>query len=102
MRAMSLHTAQILVALAGSIIMLLAVPAKLFPAIAVLATGLEALLDFRVINFSVRGVNLTFVLAVTIIVCAVIVWTRNAQKAAVSAATAVTLIGATQLFTTLS
>jgi hypothetical protein len=95
---MSLHTAQILVALVASVVMLLQVPAKLFPAIAVLASGLEALLDFKLISFGIRGINLGFVLGVTLLVCAVIVWARNPQKAAVTASTAVALVGAIQLF----
>ena len=99
---MSLHSAQILVALVASVLMLLQVPAKLFPAIATLAAGLEALLAFQLISFSVRGINLGFVLGVTLIVCAVIVWARNGQKAAVTASTAVALIGAMQVFTTLT
>jgi hypothetical protein len=99
---MSLHTAQTLVALAASVVMLLQVPAKLFPAIATLAAALEALLAFQLISFSVRGINLGFVLGVTLIVCAVIVWARNGQKAAVTASTAVALIGAMQVFTTLA
>jgi hypothetical protein len=99
---MSLHSAQILVALAASVVMLLQVPAKLFPAVATLAAALEALLAFQLISFSVRGINLGFVLGVTLIVCAVIVWARNGQKAAVTASTAVALIGAMQVFTTLA
>jgi hypothetical protein len=99
---MSLHSAQILVALVASVLMLLQVPAKLFPALATLAAGLEALLAFQLISFSVRGINLGFVLGVTLIVCAVIVWARNGQKAAVTASTAVALIGAMQVFTTLT
>jgi hypothetical protein len=98
---MSLHHAQTLVALAASVVMLLQVPAKLFPAVATLAALLEALLAFQLISFSVRGINLGFVLGVTLIVCAVIVWARNGQKAAVTASTAVALIGAMQVFTTL-
>jgi hypothetical protein len=99
---MSLHTAQTLVALAASVVMLLQVPAKLFPAIATLAAGVEALLAFQLISFSVRGINLGFVLGVTLVVCAVIVWARNGQKAAVTASTAVALIGAMQIFATLA
>jgi hypothetical protein len=99
---MSLHTAQTLVALAASVVMLLQVPAKLFPALATLAAGVEALLAFQLISFSVRGINLGFVLGVTLIVCAVIVWARNGQKAAVTASTAVALIGAMQVFATLA
>ena len=98
---MSLHTAQILVALVASLILVLQVPAKLFPVIALLASGVQALLAFDVISFSVRGVNLGFVLAVTLLVCAAIVWARNGQKATVTAATAVALVGATQVFSTL-
>ncbi len=96
---MSLHSAQILVALVASFVLALQVPAKLFPAIAVLAAGVEALLDFHIITFAVRGVNLGFVLAVILIVCAAIVWAKNDQKLAVTASTAVALVGAIQVFT---
>src|SRR4051812_16809684 len=95
---MSLYTAQTLVAVAASIVMLLQVPAKLFPALALCASGLEALLAFGLVSFAVRGINLGFVLGLTLLVCAVIVWARNPQKAAVTAATAVALVGAMQVF----
>ena len=99
---MSLHTAQVLVALVASVILVLQVPAKLFPALAVLAAAIEALLEFHIISFSVRGVNLGFVLAVILVVCAGIVWARNGQKATITAATALAFVGATQIFSTLA
>ena len=95
---MSLHTAQTLVALAASVVMLLQVPAKLFPAIALLASSVEALMAFGLISFGIRGINRGFVLGVTLLVCAVIVWARNGQKAAGTASTAVALVGAIQVF----
>ena len=59
---------------------------------------LGGLLAFGFISFAIRGINLGFVLGLTLLVCAVIVWARNAQKAAVTAATAVALVGAMQVF----
>jgi hypothetical protein len=98
---MHLHTIEILVAVAASVILLMQVPAKLFAGLALVASALEALLVFHVIQFSIRGVNLWLVLGATLAVCATIVWARNQTKLAVTAATALALIGAMQVAATI-
>ena len=97
MAAMSLPTVQIVIALVASVVLLLQIPAKLFPALALLASGLEALLVFRIVQFSIRGVDLWLVLGAVLVVAAAIVWARNDNKLGVTAATAVALVGAMQV-----
>ena len=99
---MNLHTAQILVALVASAVLVLQIPAKLFPILALLASGVEALMAFGVISLAVRGINLALILAAILVVAAAIVWARNDGKLGVTAATCATLVGAMQLFAILA
>ena len=99
---MTLHEVQIVVAVIASLVLVLQVPAKLFAMLALLASGVEALMAFGVISLAVRGINLGLILAAIMVVAAAIVWARNDGKLGVTAATCVVLVGATQLFAILT
>lgn len=93
---MNVGTLMVLVAVAASLVLLTQASARLFPVIALVASGLEALLAFDIVSFSV-SVNVGLVLAVALVVAGGVSWVQTESKTPVTAATAVALIGAIQL-----
>jgi hypothetical protein len=93
---MNVGTALILAAVAGSIVLLMQLKARLFPIVALAASGLEALLAFRVLKLSV-GFNLGLVLGAVLVVTGAVIWAKTSGKTPVTAATTVALVGAVQV-----
>ena len=98
---MNLATLLVLTALVASLVLVAQSAARLFPFIALAASGLEALLTFRVISVSVSGIDIGFVLALCLLVAGAVSWMRTTGKSTVTAATAVALVGAVQVAGTL-
>jgi hypothetical protein len=98
---MNLTSALAIAALAASLLLLFQLKQRVFPIVAAVASGIEALLAFRVFHFGIRGLNLWLILGAALIVAGAIVWTKTAGKTHVTAATVVTLVGAVQVFTVL-
>jgi hypothetical protein len=94
---MTIDKLMVLVALAASVVLVTQASARLFPVVALVASGLEALLMFRIITFSISGVNMFLILAVALLVAGGVSWVQTESKTPVTAATAVVLIGAIQL-----
>jgi len=94
-------SALVIVALAASLLLLIQHKRRLFPFIATIASGIEALLAFHLIRLSVRGLNLWLILAAALVIAGAIIWTRAAGKTHVTAATVVTLVGAVQILSAL-
>src|SRR5688572_6237759 len=94
---MTIDKLMVLLALAGSIVLVTQASARLFPIIALVASGLEALLMFRIVTFSVSGVNIFLVLAIGLLIGGGVSWVQTESKHTVTAATVVVLIGAIQL-----
>ena len=94
---MSIASLLVLVAVAASVALIAQESARLFPAFALVASGLEALIAFRLINFSARSVNIWLILAILLAVAGVACWTKASSKTSVSAATAIILIACIQL-----
>lgn len=94
---MSVATLMALAALAASLVLVTQATARLFPIVALVASGLEVLLAFRVVSFSVSGINVLLVLAAALLVGGGVSWVQTESKTPVSAATVVVVIGAIQL-----
>jgi len=94
---MTIDKLMVLVALAASLVLVTQASARLFPIIAAVAAAVETLLVFRIVTFSVSGVNVFLILAVALVVGGGVSWVQTESKTPVTAATAVTLIGAIQL-----
>ena len=94
---MSIATLLVLTAVVSSVVLVTQATARLWPLVALVASGLEALLAFGVVRFSVAGLNVGFVLAVALLVGAGASWMTAGSKAAVTAATAAAMVGALQL-----
>ncbi len=84
-------------AAASSIVLLLQHRARLFPVIALVASGLELLMAFGFLHFSLGSISTLLVLGAALIVGGVGVYLKASGKPVVSAATVVTLIGALQV-----
>jgi hypothetical protein len=94
-------TIVILVALAASLLLLLRARARLWPAIATAASGLEAAFALGLVNFSLKGVPLGLILAAMLTGTGVMIWLRASDKSQITAATVIALVGAVQLLTAL-
>ena len=94
---MTIEKLMVLLALAGSIVLVTQASARLFPIIALVASGLEALLMFRIVTFSVSGVSIFLILAIALLIGGGVSWVQTESKHTVTAATVVVLIGAIQL-----
>ena len=87
----------VLVALVGAIVLVARGGSRPFALAALLASGVEALLAFRLIQLSVVRVDLLTLLAAALLVSGGVCWYREGGKATVTSATAVALVGALQL-----
>jgi hypothetical protein len=94
---MNMPTVLVVAALVASVVLLMQIKARLFPAIALAASGLEALLVFRVLKFSLGSINLMLVLGGALVVAGVAVWMKTSSKMPVTAATTVAVVGAVQV-----
>jgi hypothetical protein len=94
---MSVATLMVLAALAASLVLVVQATARLFPVIALVASGIETLLAFKIVSFSVSGISVYLVLAAALLVSGGITWFQSESKPIVTAATVVTLIGAIQV-----
>ncbi|HTM20270.1 MAG TPA: hypothetical protein VL172_07185 [Kofleriaceae bacterium] len=93
----SLHTVLVVVAVIAALGLVLESRDRLVAAVALCAAGLEALIAFHLVQVSVRGLSLGLVLAVILLLCGGICWTRTSGKSAITAATLLTVAGALQV-----
>ena len=70
---------------------------RLFPLIAVVAAGVEALIAFDIISLSVARFRIDVILPALLLVGAGVCWSRVSSKGAITAATAASLVGVLQL-----
>ena len=94
---MTVGTLLVLSAVLGSVVLVAQSTARLFPLVALVASGVEALLAFKVVHISVSGINLLFLLGIALIVGGGASWMNATAKPAVTAATVVTVVGAVQV-----
>ena len=94
---MTIGTLLVLIAVVGSVVLVAQSTSRTFPLVALVASGLEALLAFKVVSFSVSGVNVLFLLAIALVVGGGGSWMPATSKHSVTAATAVTMVGAVQV-----
>lgn len=90
-------TALVVAALVASAILVLPRGDRLFPALAVVAAGIEALIAFGIIVLASRSFRVDVILPALLAVAGVVSWARVTSKVHVSAATVVTVVGLIQL-----
>ena len=91
-------TALIGTALAAAIYRLLNKSDRMFPTIAVIASGIELLLVLGVMSLSLTKFRVDVILPALLVLSGAICWSRSSEKGSITAATGLTLTGAIQLF----
>jgi hypothetical protein len=89
--------ALVVTALAASVWLVFQGGNRLFPIIAAVAAGVEALIAFDIISLSVARFRIDVILPALLLVGAGVCWSRSSSKGAITAATAASLVGALQL-----
>jgi hypothetical protein len=90
-------TALVVGALIGAVVLALNGGDRLFPAIALVACALEALIAFRVIQLSSPKLRIDVILPAVLAVTGVICWSRSASKSAITASTVIAIVGVIQV-----
>jgi hypothetical protein len=90
-------TALILAALAASVLLLLDRGDRLFPGLAVLASGVEALIAFDLLKISVAKFRIDLILAGLLVIAGGWCWQKSSTKGAIAASTVVVVVGLLQL-----
>ena len=90
---MRMENAPMVVALAASILLLLRVRPKVFPAVALVASGVEVLRGFGFLSFKVPVIGAAALFGALLLVGGAGSWMKAGSKVATSAATIVALIG---------
>ena len=94
-------TALVVAALAGSLVLVVHRDDRLFPIIAAVAAGLEALIAFHVISLSSGKFRTDVVLPAVLLIAGLVCWSRTSTKPTITAATVVALVAAIQLVSAL-
>jgi len=81
----------------ASVILVLQPGDRLFAIAALVTSGLEALIAFRIINLSSGKVRIDLILPAILVVAGGVCWARSGTKSTITAATVIVVIGALQL-----
>src|SRR5690349_13284205 len=95
---MSAALLSLLIALGACVYVALQQETRLFGAVGSLAAGIQVAIAMGWLSLRVSGVDLGLILAMGLAIAGGGAWFRAGSKPTVSAATAATLIGGTQLF----
>ena|SRR5690242_4856253 len=90
-------TALVVTALVSAIILMLHREDRLFPIIALVAAGLEALIAFEILSLSSGKFRIDVILPAVLLVSMGFCWSKVSTKSTITAATAGALVGAMQL-----
>jgi hypothetical protein len=101
---MHINTGEALIvsAVVATVILVLDRGDRLWPVLAAVAAGVEALLVFKIISLSISSFNVGTVLAAILTVAAGVCWMRSSGKSTVTAATVALMVGLLQLLHALS
>jgi hypothetical protein len=81
----------------ASVVLVLQSGDRVFAITALVASGLEALIAFRIISLSSARFRVDAILPAIIVVAGAVCWARGATKSTITAATTLVVISATQL-----
>jgi hypothetical protein len=87
----------VFIALAASVLLFFRAGSRLWPLVALIASGLEATLALGVLSLNVKGVPLPLILGGALAAGGLLTWLGSDEKLVTTAATVVTVIGAAQV-----
>ena len=93
----SFSTALVVSALIGSIVLVLNRGDRLWPVVACVAAGIEALMVFNLLQMSVTKFRIDVILPGVLLVAGVLCWSKAASKSTITAASVVSLVAMIQL-----
>lgn len=93
----NLATVLIITTFCCSIYLLLNKSDRMFPTLAVIASGVELLLAFGIMSLTLAKFRIDVILPAVLLVAGVACWTKESSKGTITASTVVALMGATQL-----
>ncbi len=93
----NLTTVLIITTLCSSIYLLLNKSDRMFPMLAVIASGVQLLLAFGLMSLSLAKFRIDVILPALLLVAGIVCWTKVSTKGTITAATIVLLMGATEL-----
>jgi hypothetical protein len=94
---MALHVALAVAALAASAALFLSSQSRALAVVALVASGLEVAMAFRLLHLSVAGMPLGLVLGLCLAIPGVLAWLRVSAKTAVSASALIAFVGVLQV-----
>jgi hypothetical protein len=87
----------VIATLLSSIYLLLQKSDRMFPTVAVIASGVQALLAFGLMSLTLAKFRVDVILPALLTLAGAICWGKSSSKGATTAATIVTLVGAMEL-----
>jgi hypothetical protein len=93
----NLGTTMVVTTLVASAYLLFHKSDRMFPTIAVIASGIQALIVFGLMSLSLSKFRIDVVLPAVLVVCGVVCWGKVSEKGTTTAATLLTAIGAMEL-----
>jgi hypothetical protein len=93
----SFPTALVVSALIGSIVLVLNRGDRLWPVIAAVAAGIEALMVFNLLQLSLAKFRIDVILPGVLLVAGALCWSKSSSKSTITAATVVALVAIIQL-----
>ena len=93
----NLGTVLMLLTFCSAVYLLLNKSDRMFPTLAVIASGLQLLMAFGLMSLTLARFRIDVILPAILVVAGVICWSKVSTKGTITAATIVTLMGATQL-----
>jgi len=91
------HHALVVAAVVGSVVLALHRGDRLWPVVAVVASGIDALITFDVMTLSLARYRIDVILPAALIIAAAICWARSSTKPTTTASAVVLLAAAIQL-----
>jgi hypothetical protein len=91
-------TVLVLTTVLASFVLLFQGSERTFPTIAVIASGLQALMIFGVLTLTLTKFRVDVILPALLVIAGAVCWARTSTKGGITAATVVAFSGAAQLF----
>lgn len=92
-----LGTALVVTTLIAAVVLLVNRTDRMFPTLAVIAAGIQALMVFGIMSLTLSKFRIDVILPALLVVAGGVCWGKSSTKPTITAATLVTVIGALEL-----